>query len=393
MFLMPTVLPLRVAMIALVLGVLVGAMLAGSLVYCCLTVAAAMSWKRQALRTAGAAPPISLMKPLRGAEPGLAENLRSFFRQDYAEYEVLLAVATPLDAATEIARQVMAEYPHVPSRLLYTGESPEPNGKVFALAAMLREARYELLVMSDSDVRAGRNLLGTMAAEMGEPGVGLVTCLYRASAGESIWTRLEALGLNTEFLGGVLVARLLNGVDFALGPALAIRRETLSQVGGFEELRHYLAEDFVMGNRVARLGQRVVMSRAVIEHRLGSQSFASNLSHRLRWARSTRRSRPAGYVGQLFTYPLPLALLLVVAMPAWWPALVLTLMLRAASAAATGYWILRDPLTVQRWYLLPLQDLLSFGAWLGGFFGSSITWRGRRLKILRDGRFESRFES
>ena len=148
-----------------------------------------------------------------------------------------------------------------------------------------------------------------------------------------------------------------------------------------------------MGNRVARLGQRVVMSRAVIEHRLGSQSFASNLSHRLRWARSTRRSRPAGYVGQLFTYPLPLALLLVVAMPAWWPALVLTLMLRAASAAATGYWILRDPLTVQRWYLLPLQDLLSFGAWLGGFFGSSITWRGRRLKILRDGRFESRFES
>ena len=375
-------------MIALALGVLCAALLAGSLVYCGLTLAAAVSWMRQPQAVGSAAPPVTVMKPLRGAEPGLANNLRTFFSQHYPRYEVLLAVASPLDPATGIALQVMAEYPRVPARLLYTGDPPEPNGKVFALAAMLREASYDLLVMSDSDVRADAGLLATLAAELSQPGVGLVTCLYRASAGQSLWTRLEALGLNTEFLGGVLVARLLNGVDFALGPTLAIGRTTLADIGGFEELRHYLAEDFVMGNRVARRGRRVLMSRAIIEHRLGSQSFAANLSHRLRWARSTRRSRPAGYLGQLFTYPLPLALLLVLAVPRWWLALLLTLLLRAASAAATGYWILRDPLTSRLWYLIPLQDLLSFGAWLGGFFGSSIAWRGRRLQILRDGRFK-----
>ena len=334
-------------------------------------------------------PPITVMKPLHGAEPGLANNLRTFFSQDYGQFEVLLAVATSLDPATAVAHQVMAEYPQVPSRLLVTGESPEPNGKVFALTAMLRHAQHPLLVMSDSDVRAAGDLLRTLAAEVGDPSVGMVTCLYRATAGESIWTRLEALGLNTEFLGGVLVARLLNGVDFALGPTLAIHRDTLARIGGFEELRHYLAEDFVMGNRVARLGRRVVMSRALVEHRLGSQTFASNLAHRLRWARSTRRSRPWGYVGQLFTFPLPLALMLVLGAPAWWPALLLTLLLRAASAAATGCWVLRDPLTTRLWFMIPLQDLLSFGTWLGGFFGSAIWWRGRRLKILRDGRFEA----
>ena len=186
------------------------------------------------------------------------------------------------------------------------------------------------------------------------------------------------------------MARLLHGVDFALGPTLAIHRARLKQIGGFEDLRHYLAEDFVMGNRVARLGRRVVMSSAVIEHRLGSQTFAANLAHRLRWARSTRRSRPWGYIGQLFTFPLPLALLLVLAAPAWWPALAVALLLRGASAAATGAWAVGDRMTSKLWYLIPLQDLLSFGAWLGGFFGSSIWWRGRRLKILRDGRFETR---
>lgn len=368
--------------------VLAGALL-GSLVYCCLTVVAAISWKRQREPGFVARLPITVMKPLRGAEPGLADNLRGFFAQEYAHFEVLLAVATPEDPAAAIARGVMEEYPHVPSRLIYTGESPEPNGKVFALAALLAVAQHGVLVMSDSDVRAERDLLSTLAAELSDPAVGLVTCLYRASAGESIWTRLEALGMNTEFVGGVLMARLLGNVDFALGPTLAMHRDTLAQIGGFEELRQYLAEDFVIGNRVAHLGRRVVLSRAVIEHRLGSQRFAENLAHRLRWTRSTRCSRPLGYVALIFTYPLPLALLLVLAMPMWWPALLATLALREISALSMGAWALSDPLTVTLWYLIPLQDVLSFVAWIGGFFGNSIWWRGRRLKFLRDGRFEA----
>ncbi len=375
------------SMIASLIAIVLGAALLGSLVYCCLTVVAAISWNRQPAPQASAWPSITVMKPLRGAEPGLARNLRTFFEQDYERYEVLLAVSAADDPATSVARRVMAEYPEVPARLVYTGEPPEPNGKVFALAALLPMARHELLVMSDSDVRAESDLLRTLAAEIGEDGVGLVTCLYRASAGASLWTQLEALGMNSEFVGGVLMARLLHRVDFALGPTLAIGREMLARIGGFHELRRYLAEDFVMGHRVARSGRRVVLSRAVIEHRLGSQGFAENLSHRLRWTRSTRCSRPLGYLGLIFTHPLALALLLLPLRLAWWPALLAALCLRAASAAALS-WALRDPLTAKLWYLIPLQDLLSFAAWLGGFFGNSIWWRGRRLRFLRDGRFE-----
>jgi len=281
----------------------------------------------------------------------------------------------------------MSEYAgKVKSRLVVTGESPIPNAKAFSLNRLVREASHELLVMSDSDVRVSPGLLAHLAKELQEPGVGLITCPYRAVAGSSVWSRLEAIGMNTELLGGVLVARMLEGMRFALGCTVAVRRSVLNDMGGFGYLQEFLAEDFVIGQRAAQMGHNVLLSSFVIEHRIGSQRMKSNLGHRLRWARSTRRSRPAGYWGQIFTYPLPWALLLWACYAEAWPAVLLTLVLRSGAAAATAYYVVRDPLFRKRWWLLPFQDVLGFLVWIGGFLGDTIVWRDRKCTVLRDGR-------
>ncbi len=194
--------------------------------------------------------------------------------------------------------------------------------------------------------------------------------------------------MNTEFLAGVVVARMLEGMKFALGPTASARKQVLEQIGGWDRLKDYLAEDFVLGNFAADKGWQVILSSYVIEHHIGSQEFRANARHRLRWFRSTRRSRPAGYVGQLFTNPLPLALFLWLTRPEWWPVLVGTVVIRGFAAIATARWILRDPLTLRRWYLLPIQDLLSFAFWVAGFFGNTILWRGRRYRLMKDGTFQ-----
>ena len=274
------------------------------------------------------------------------------------------------------------------AELIVTGEPPYPNAKVYSLDLMLRAARHELVVMSDSDIRVTPWMLATFAAEFEDDGVGLATCPYRAVPGQSPWSRLEAIGLNTEFLGGVLVARLLEGMKFAIGPTIAARRHALERIGGFDRLKEYLAEDFVMGKLVAESGGGVILSSYVIEHRIGSQALGVNVRHRLRWNRSTRRSRPLGYIGQLFTHPLPLALLTVAAEPHWWRLLPVTLLFRAFAAWAVAGGVLRDPLVLRQWWLVPVQDVAGFLLWIAGFFGNTIVWRGRRYYLLRDGTFE-----
>jgi len=368
-------------------------LVAGSLGFCVLAVAAAVRYR--AVRPAplgpvqwDSAPPISILKPLAGAEEGLEENLRSFFEQRYAAFEILFAVRSPRDPALPIVERLRARYPAVPSRLIVTGEPPYPNAKVYSLDRMLAAARHRLVVMADSDTRVTPEMLATLAAEFQDPKLGLATCPYRAVPGPSFWSTLEALGLNTEFAGGVLVARMLDGMKFALGPTIAARRETLDTIGGLEAVKDYLAEDYVLGKLVARRGFGVILSSYVIEHRIGAQGFTANLRHRLRWNRSTRRSRPWGYVGQLFTHPLPLALLLWAVQPGWWPVVPLAAVFRVAAGWVTAMHALDDPLTRRLWWLGPIQDIASFLVWLAGFFGNTILWRGRKYALLRDGRFE-----
>src|SRR5215472_6075223 len=203
-------------------------LLTGSLVYCVLVMLATRKYLSAKLPSAGNATPISVLKPLCGHDEGLEENLRSFFEQEYPCFEVLLAVHHESDAAVELAEKVMHEYAgRVSSRLIVTGESPIPNAKSYSLNRLVREAKYDLLVMGDSDIRVDRSLLTLLAREFAEPRVGLITCPYRAVGGRSLWSRLEAIGMNTELLGGVLVARMLEGMKFALGCTLAVRRSVL----------------------------------------------------------------------------------------------------------------------------------------------------------------------
>jgi len=358
------------------------------MVYCALTVVAAGRYRAVRPPELADWPPISVLKPLAGADDGLEENLRTFFEQHYPAFEILFAVRQAGDPAVAVVERLRARYPAVPARLLVTGEPPYANAKVFSLDRMLAASRFLLVVMSDSDIRVTPELLRTLAREFADPGVGMITCPYRAVAGRSVWSTLEAVGLNTEFLGGVLVARLLDGMKFALGPTIAARREVIGRIGGFDAVKDYLAEDFVMGKLAAERGAGVILSSYVIEHRIGAQSFAANLRHRLRWCRSTRRSRPWGYLGQVFTNPLPLALALWAARPGWWPVALAAVALRAVAGWATAGRVLHDPLTRRLWWLVPVQDLASFLVWAGGFFGNTILWRGRRYYLRPDGRFE-----
>lgn len=363
------------------------ALVAGAFVFSLLVVAAARDYKRVRPPALARPEPISILKPLAGLDEGLEENLRSYFRQEYPAFELLFAVHHAADPAAAVVEKLRGEFPDIPARLIVTGEPPWANPKDYSLELMLAQARYDLLVMSDSDTRAGPDMLSAIAAEFQDADLGLASCPYRAVAGRDLWSRLEAVGLNTEMLAGVLAGRLLEGMKFGLGPVMAARRKAIQAIGGFARVKDYPADDFVLGRYIAERGFGAILSSCVVEHRLGTQTWRENLEHRLRWVRACRRMRPAGYFGQVFTYPLPLALLLWAVQPAWWPASALTLAVHALAVGATAGWVVRDRLMRRRWWLVPLEDLLSFAFWIAGFFGNTVSWRGRRYILNRDGTF------
>jgi ceramide glucosyltransferase len=359
--------------------------LVGALVYSLLSIIAALLYLSVRPPVLASAEPVSILKPLAGLDLGLESNLRTFFEQDYPSFEILFAVRESGDPAVAVVEKLQREYPKIPARLFVTGESPYPNAKVHSLNLMLAAAANDLLVMSDSDTRVTPSLLSTVAAEFQDAGLGIATCPYRAVSGGSFWSRLEAVGMNTDFIAGMLVARMLEGMRFAVGPTIVARRRILQAIGGFERLKDYLAEDFVMGKFAAEAGHGVILSSYVIEHHIGSADWSHNAAHRLRWMRSTRRSRPWGYLGQLFTMPLPLALLVWAVQPAWWPMLLVTLLVRVMAAYVVSARVLRERLN---WLVLPIEDVTSFCFWVAGFFGNTIIWRGRRYRLHADGRFE-----
>jgi ceramide glucosyltransferase len=361
------------------------AIVLGALVYSMLSILAAIRYLRVPAPRANATEPVSILKPLSGLDENLESNLRTFFEQDYPAFEILFAVRHANDPAVAVVEKLQLEYPQVATRLLVTDDPPYPNAKVFSLAQMLTVAANDLVVMSDSDIRAASDLLRRVAAEFQDDSLGIATCPYRSVPANSVWSHLEATGLNTDFLSGILVARMLEGMKFAVGATIAARRRALETIGGFERLKDYLAEDFMIGRLVADAGYSVILSSQVVDHCLGSSGLRQNAAHRLRWVRSTRRSRPAGYVGQLFTMPLPLALILWIADPAWWPVLPLTLLVRGVAAYVVSARVLRTRIN---WLLLPIEDLVGFGFWLAGFFGDTIVWREQKYRLKRDGRCE-----
>lgn len=334
--------------------------------------------------------PISLLKPLRGADATLAECLETFFRQDYPEYEILFAVRQPSDPAVAVVERVCARYPSIPVTLLFTDEPPYPNAKVYSMEKMAAKARYDILVITDSDASVAPDYLKDVMRCFSDPSVGAMTHLYRGVAGTDFWSRLEAVGMTTEFMAGVVVAERMEGMKFALGPSMAIRKECLEKIGGFAAMADYLADDFVLGNWSHEAGYRVVLSAQAINHHATTSGFRQSFIHRLRWNRSTRCSRPAGYIGQGFTYGTSWAILLAAFFPGnpmAFAALLLTLTARVLLAREMSL-LLDDQFAMRHpWLLLP-QDLLSFASWVGGFSGREIVWRNERYRLLSDGRFE-----
>lgn len=366
---------------------------AGGLVYYLLVIVATRKL-REAREAAefevASSPAISLLKPLRGADPDLERHLESFFLQGYPSFEILFAVRRADDPAVAVAERLMARYPHVPARLILTGEPPYANAKVYSLEKMAEAAGADILVITDSDTSVGKDYLRRVAAAFAPERVGAATNLYRGAPGADLWSRLEALGMSTEFMAGVVVAWRLEGMKFTLGPSMAVRRDCLRAIGGFAAMADYLADDFVLGQWASDAGYEVALLPHVVNHHATALGFTSSFKHRLRWNRSSRFSRPAGYIGQGFTYGLPWAMLLFLAAPFQWSEFVLLAVAAARMwmAYELGLRLLEDREALRRFWLIPLQDMLSLATWVGGFVGREIVWRNERYRLLEGGRFE-----
>jgi ceramide glucosyltransferase len=360
------------------------------LVYYTFAVLAAVRFfSRERRRTLGSyTPPVSILKPVRGVDFASQENFKSFCLQDYPEYEILFCVNDLEDAAVPLIRDLAAEFPERSIRLLSSAPQIGPNRKVNNLAELAREARHELLVQSDGDVRVEANYLRELAAPFEKAETGVVSCFYRGVTQRNLWAEIEALGAATDFSAGVLVADWMEGVTFALGASVATTKTWLKKIGGYEALTNVLADDYEIGNRVAKANGRVMVSREVVETMYPALTFAKFWEHQTRWARTVRLCRPWSYVGLLFTHGLPLAMLgamvtgSATARAAYLGAY---LVLRWALAWTVGVYGLRDDPTRRKWWLVPFRDAIHFAVWLGSFFSNRVTWGESEFRLTARG--------
>jgi len=339
-------------------------------------------------------PPVSILKPLKGTEPGIYESFRSHCLQDYPEYEIIFGVSDPGDPAVASVEQLQREFSGYPIRLMVCPEKLGPNVKVSNLEKMAQTARYDHLIVNDSDIRVEPDYLRQVIASLvtdpnDDARVGMVTCLYRGMAAGTLGSRLESLGISTDFCAGVLVARQLEGgLRFGLGSTLAFRRSDLERVGGFKAIVDFLADDYELGRRIADLGLKVQLSEVVVETHLPAYDLRGFLAHQLRWARGVRDSRPGGYFGLISTFGLMWALLNLIAArgaPWSWDMLGLVVLLRLAMALAVGHAVLRDRSLLRHLWLLPLRDLVAVTVWIASYAGHSVRWRDD-LFVLKDGK-------
>jgi ceramide glucosyltransferase len=347
--------------------------------------------QRQTRPTPSFAPPVSLLKPLHGAEPDLEAHLESFFQQDYPNFEILFCTRCPNDPGLAIARRVADRYPNISARFLSTGDDTWINAKVSSLEVMATAAEHDLFIVSDSDVRVTPSYIREVVAPFSREDVGAVTCLYRGAADRGLWSRLEAAGMSVEMTAGVLSASLLEGMKFALGPTMAVRRRCVQKMGGFGVLGPYCSDDFLLGANVAAQGKTVVLSHHVIDHIILNLSFAASVQHQTRWMKSTRFSRPLGHLGTALTFSIPFGILACcAALSLHRPALAFSLLAysiaqRMILAALVGGFAVHERHLARTILLYPLRDLLGFLCWIASYAGSTILWRGSRYRLTRGG--------
>jgi len=342
----------------------------------------------------GQLPPVSILKPLKGVDPEIWESFCSHCEQEYPQFQLIFGVSDPGDPAIEVVRKLQAKYPNLPIELVVCNRVLGTNIKVSNLVQMLPAARHELLLVNDSDIRVPADYLRSVSTPLADASVGLVTCLYRGVAGPTVasptlGSRLEALGISTDFVPGVLSARFMEkGLHFGLGSTLAFRRRDLAAIGGFETLLDYLADDYELGRRIASTGKKVELSTATVTTFLPAYTLRQFFRHQLRWSRTIRDARRWGYVGLLFTFGLPWALLTLLAArgAAWaWGLFAVTFALRLAGGFVAAEAVLHDRQVLRNILLLPLRDLIAPLVWGAGFMGNRVYWRGDVFD-LKDGR-------
>ena len=327
-------------------------------------------------------PPESILKPIHGRDPHFYEAIRSQAAQDYPEFEILFGVRDPADPAVADIERLQREYPQRGIHLVPVTRKTR-NGKVGALADLAAQAKYPVLLVSDSDICVEPGYLRSVVAPLEDAGVGMVTCLYRAR-GESRPSRWEAIGVATEFVPSVLVARLVGVAEFALGSTMVFRAEQIARIGGFMAVADYLADDYQLGARVAALGYRVALAKTVVETELGCATWREVWRHQLRWARTIRVSQRGGYIGYAVTHATIWSIVAIAA--GAWPAGVAALAMRMAAGIVTATAVLRYRGGVRDFMLIPARDLWGFAIWICGLFGDTVEWRGIKLKLTRDGK-------
>ncbi len=345
----------------------------------------------------GFTPPLTLLKPLHGAEPGLESYLESFFTQDYPEYEILFCAREPNDPGLATARRVASRHPNIPVKFLSTGGQPDYiNDKVISMEKMEAEAAHKILVVSDSDVRVTPDYLRAVALPFADTQVGGMCCLYRGVAAEGgLWARIEAVGMSVEMSSGVLAARAIEGMQFTLGPTMAFRRQTIRRMGGFRVTADYCSDDFILGNETWKLGQTVILSHHAIDHMVLHSNFVGSLKHQVRWMKSTRFSRPKGHFGTSLTFSMPFGLLGLAGAawlghPFWGLALLgFSVATRLALSLAVGSLVVRDPSWFGPLVLYPIRDLMGFGFWAASYLGRRILWRGQVYELLPGGKMRA----
>jgi ceramide glucosyltransferase len=371
-----------------------------STIYLAMTLVAAMRHLRRARAAqttasatpASSLPPVTIFKPVHGMEEQLATNLESFFQQDYPDYEVILGVRDMDNPAARIAEEIRARYPRIPSRMIVSGPPTWPNAKVFSLDKMIAASSHSHFIISDSDVQVAPDFLRNTIPPLLDPQVGLVTCMYRGIPASDLWSQLEALGLSVEMSSGVMVADMMEGMRFALGPAMAVRRDAIDAIGGIAAVADYYSDDFELGNRIWAKGYQVILSHHIVNNVLTSRSPLRTLGDQLRWMKSTRYSRPAGHAGTGLTYAMPFGILGFLAGAALgnWRLgvglLALASLNRIVQSIAVGWGVARDPRAIWLCWLYPLRDFFGFVAWMLSYTSRKFYWRGETYRFGKGGR-------
>jgi len=379
-----------------------------SSIYCGMVLVAAARFGLRKRREQSAAmdflPPVSMLKPLHGTEPGMERNLESFFEQDYPDFELLFCARFDSDEGLQLARRVGERYPQVKARYETCGE-PIPkfhNAKVYSLAKLDSVAKNDLYVTSDADVRVEPDYLKRMVQTLKDPHVGLASCVYLGTAqgddarrGAGFASQLDAVGKSVEMTSGVLVAVMIEGcAKFALGATMAVRRKSFQDVGGFNELGQFYADDFVLGNRLAAQGTGVLLATYIIRLMVQDSPFWLSFRNQLRWMQSTRRSRPWGHLGTGLTFAMPYGLLgllwgLLSGHPLWGLLWVVAMAMNRWLQAGAILTVLGDPDRLYNALIYPLRDVLGFLLWVGSYGGENFYYRGKVYKLKEGGRVES----